>query len=311
MLTTLDMWFIIILVIMETANVVLHGVGIYLLVCIGRRNKKSIQNLIILNISVSECLINFLGVIQHVLTLLAKHNIQVQFSRELGQYLTIFIYAGLSLTFYMEMFYIAIDRLLNVLFTLRYRVYCTKKKAEILMTATWFFSMLIGISAMLAYYFVGFSYLPLYYQFVYPTLDFIYIIVAIVTYIYIFKQIAASEEFRRNANRSITSKCTIALRKSKFLVPVMIISTFLMFMVLPDLIILFVGLSPDMVLTEDLKSACSISYAISNICDACIYIFMKKTVRDLFIKKFKILFRIKDETDEEVERQQIVQSTSL
>lgn len=57
-------------------------------------------------------------------------------------------------------------------------------------------------------------------------------------------------------------------------------------MVVPDLILLFVGVIKGK-MSDLLMSSCWLSYAVSNMVDALIYIFMQRSVRELLLEKYK------------------------
>ena len=74
-------------------------------------------------------------------------------------------------------------------------------------------------------------------------------------------------------------------RKSRFYISVWLILTFFLFMVVPDLTYLTVMKIKGQV-SETLSILCFISYAISNIIDFFIYIFMDKRARMLLLNTF-------------------------
>ena len=85
---------------------------------------------------------------------------------------------------------------------------------------------------------------------------------------------------RRNKNVGGKQNALQIFRKSRFYISVLLITTFLRFVKVPDLVYLFVGIlnKND---SSTLLTACWVSYAVANLSDAYIYIFMQRDVRHL------------------------------
>ena len=77
-------------------------------------------------------------------------------------------------------------------------------------------------------------------------------------------------------------------KQSVYFVPSLLITTFLVFMVVPDLTYLFFGIVSNQ-RSPQLLAACFVSYAVSSLTDACIYIFLQRDVRQLLNKKLPLL----------------------
>ena len=71
-----------------------------------------------------------------------------------------------------------------------------------------------------------------------------------------------------------------------FYIPILLITTFLAFIVVPDLIYLSVAIIQQKP-SDTLDAACWISYAVSNLVDAYIYIYLQHDVRIAVKKTFK------------------------
>lgn len=86
----------------------------------------------------------------------------------------------------------------------------------------------------------------------------------------------------------------VLFRKSRFYVSVLLIITFILFMVAPDLTYLIIGIvynNP----SESLLNGCWICYALPNLADGYIYIFVQDNVRKAFCEKILFCFRDKVE----------------
>ena len=70
------------------------------------------------------------------------------------------------------------------------------------------------------------------------------------------------------------------LKQTKFYIPMLLVGTFIVFMVVPDMVMLFYGILGETI-SETLTVSCSISYTISSIADGVIYIFLQPAVMSL------------------------------
>lgn len=276
-------------IVLNFINIFLHGTGIYLLNILRKREESNIQNLLILNLSVTELSMNAFELIRTVFLLLKKYNLASFTTMQIEEYLSIVMYFGISIVFYLDMSFITLDRLLNILLAIRYRIYCTEERAKYLLYVTWTIGGILSITISVVYHYFGIYWEEVLYKFVYPILGFAFLLLAIVTYIYIFKAYNKSESVASQRQKKIDEKKTPdssfkIFRKSRFFVAVFLIFSFILFMVVPDLVILFVGVVNGDI-SDLLMSACWVSYAICNMADACVYIFLQNRVRRLLWRR--------------------------
>lgn len=276
---------------LNICNVLLHGTGSYLLKCQYRLGRKSPQKVFIINLSICELLMNLLETLRSIPRALEVSPKTKLLIDGVQNYVLITMFTGVSFIFYLDMFYITLDRLLSVLLNFRYKFYCTENRARNLMSATWCMGVLITICISLAHRFVKYDWKPSFFTYVYPILEFTFILIAIATYLFIFKQYKDScrkntRIWRRKTgyNGKVTS--IRLFQNSRFFVPLLLIATFIVFMVIPDLVYLFHGILCNNI-SESLLAACWISYSISNLADAWIYIFMQKSVLRLLKIKLR------------------------
>ena len=86
-----------------------------------------------------------------------------------------------------------------------------------------------------------------------------------------------------SSNATVMSSFAL-LKETKFYIPMLLVVTFIVFMVVPDLVMLFYGILGGN-MSETLTVFCSISYSVSNIADGVIYIFLQPAVMSL-LRKF-------------------------
>merc|ERR1712179_677338 len=130
----------------------------------------------------------------------------------------------------------------------------------------------------------------------YPALDFCFLTIAILTYGFLFRKFYLTRETVQDplvvrgrglsSSRSSSRSVWKVFRGSKFYVSVLLISTFLLFTVIPDLTLMFhtiLGIG----IPVSLYAVCYTLYALSFLADAVIYIVMQRTVRRRFWRLLK------------------------
>ena len=129
--------------------------------------------------------------------------------------------------------------------------------------------------------------------YIYPTFDVVFLITAIITYVYIFHKYKQSRlpptPLHRRSSMVECVKTFKVFKQSRFYIPLLLTLTFVVFMVIPE----FVNLSrvasgrkstEDVALTTCLKIMWTLSYLV----DAVIYIWMKTSVRKLMKRKLQV-----------------------
>ena len=105
------------------------------------------------------------------------------------------------------------------------------------------------------------------------------------TYYKIFRTYMRSQ--RRVSRSSLAMKKDNVWKKvvqSTFFVPVLLILSFILLVVVPDLIVSVYKLSGRDV-PATLEEVCHLMFSISDLCDVGIYVFMQRPVRNLLLKK--------------------------
>jgi hypothetical protein len=285
------------LLVLNIANVLLHGTGSYLLGCIYKQGKRSAQKIFIINLSVCELIMNLMECLRRILDFVPLSGRGSSNKIEFQHYLLIIMFTGISFVFYMDMIFITLDRLLNILLNVRYRIYCNHTKAKYLLLVTWLLGIVICLSVSLAHYFTEYVWEAFFFMYFYPTVEISFIILALVTYAFIFKQYHKSHRIPtqrttrgRQQNGGKPESAFQVFRMSRFFVSILLITSFIIFMLIPDLVYLFYGVLGNNE-SSTLLACCWISYAISNLMDGWVYIFMQSTVKSLLRKKVKQLCR--------------------
>ena len=189
---------------------------------------------------------------------------------------------GISIVYYLDMIYLTVDRLVKVVSGLRYSLYWNEGRAKRLILATWCLGIVLCITFSLLFSYYEYHFDDVFYKYVYPTLGISFTLVALLTYNLIFRTL-------KESNRKISSVGNLHVKgkyrefKKHYFVPALLISTFLLFMVIPALVYIFVGIIYNKP-SQTLSTVCWISYALSNLVDAVIYIFFLPDVRALLLR---------------------------
>lgn len=219
----------------------------------------------------------------------------------IDEYLKIVSFTGLSFVYYLGMMYLTLDRLFKISLSFTYPQYWSEARTKYLVLATWLLGLVIIIGISCAWYFARFDWEHVFFMYFYPVVEFTFIIIAVLTYALIFRKYCRSTRKLSNISTcgfplegaggagggGASNKIKFAaFRSSFFFIPSILILTYLIFMVIPDLTYLFVAIINGRH-SDLLALLCWICYALSNILDAVIYIFFLDDVRSFLKKRFK------------------------
>ena len=276
----------IVLITLRCVDIILHTGGIYLLVSSNRRDKDSVQQLFITNLSVAEIGFSVLWLFMiPVSELFIISDSASAIIKDVQHYVMICIYTMVAFVFYATMIFITLDRLVAIKFTLKYRIYWNGKRTKYLITGTWIVGGLLFLFVSASYKFTGFDFNIPFHMYLYTPLNFLFIVLAIFTYIFIFRQYRKSVNMTVRKSRRNT--VFVVFCKSRFYLPVLLILTFLLFITIPQLTYLFLSTVQNK-RSDILLSACVISYSISNIIDGCLYIFLQPVIKRQLLETLHI-----------------------
>ena len=248
-----------------------HAFGIYLL-CKLRENRTN-QRTIILNLSMDEFLCSIVDIIIVILRwsgISYKHEIMTTFNM-------------ISNVFYiLERLFIVmitLDRFLGAKLGLKYSVQFSKRKAIVILICLW----ITGLSLLVPLLLLPAGHRNNVFKIVYPTLDGLVVICALVTYIYIAKRLYSKgiSEARRASDQE--NKPVAAPTNKLLKMASLIIASFIICVAIPDTIYLVV-----VVLlkkrVEVLIEMLPILFQLNLLADAVIYIFLQRRVREQFFR---------------------------
>lgn len=273
----------IIVCLLNICTSVLHIFGSYLLMNLYKNGKDDAEYIFLINLGVTEGMINFIQFFINMFRYLAIND-------DLVYYLQLIRGYGCITTYLLTMIFLTIDRLLDILLNIKYALYITKTKVKTILTALWIFNIMTSISVVIVYKYFDIDVNVLLPTYIYPSLDVVFIAVAFTTYGFIFhkyRQTRVPPCLRQShirPPRRVKQNIFSVFKRSRFYIPVLLITTFLIFMVIGDLVYLIVvvvnGNKTFLAIT-----LCHISFAFSYLSDAVIYILIKPSVKDLLMKK--------------------------
>ena len=269
-------------------NIIIHSIGLYLLQCIHKSNGKDVQHIYIINLSAVEIFGNILWFLVDLLNLIKVFITPSSLMIKVHAYLAFVICTVFLLVYYLSMVFIAIDKFLEIWLNIKYPLYWNSTKAKYLITGTWILGCFFCFSIIIAYNFGGFKYQIPFVKYVYPTFDLLCIFIVVICFNYIFHIYKKTQTRSRYRTRGSTRRTSVfyVFLKSRFYTVFLLIFTFLIFVIIPDLIYLFIIIRNNGILKSP-NGTLLILYHISFLSDAWIYIFLQPPVRRLLWKKLR------------------------
>ena len=244
--------------------IILHSLGIYLLSEI--KKTRTNQNIILMHLSVMEMICSSCVIVYNC-SLLGGLDITENFI------LPAYLFAeGTYVTFYLIMIVLTTDRLAMSLFLLRYQVIMTRTRIKIVLALCWVLGVISGgLFVILSSRWIGLS--------THIFLQGYFLILSVATYISILRKIHKRRKLLRTNPNSHDSS-----HSQFYLVTCLIISSFILFVEIPDLYRLSIN-------EFDIKSfkfsVLQLIWSVNNIADPCIYIFLQESARNLLKEMFR------------------------
>lgn len=295
----------IVLSILNILTFCLHALGGYLLKNLSSRHgMDDIHNLFLINLSAAESILNILQFFINLISYLTPHDHIVFYLKAIRGY-------GFVNTYFLTMIFLTLDRLLDIALNIKYHLYVNRDKVRRLLVGSWVVNALVLLSVFLIHIFTAFDVNILLSTYIYPTFDICFIFIAFITYGFIFHKYKKTRVPPVTLERTKGRQNFIAVFKaSRFYIPVLLITTFLTFMVIGDMIYLVaVVINGNNSFT--LIILCHILFALSYLSDAIIYILIKPSVKKMLWRKFKLHTRLSRMEGDVHPSPSVIQSTPL
>ena len=249
-------------------SIFLHICGIYVLSKISE--KRTNQHVILINLSIVEIILSAFHIVYLTLSLYEYDN-----TYRIQQVIGALVKASYNM-YYLTMILLTIDRFLASKLSFRYAIMLSNRKVLKILICLWS----ICITALVPLLLINYEKIRYAYsRAVYPTFDFAFLVSAFVTYGYILK-IAILNKFPSNAANKTQRKTK---KKKFFTMTGLIILSFTLFVIIPDLLYLFlyfVGNQRSNLLLRVLLVLWNVNFLL----DPIIYIFLQKKVKAKFTK---------------------------
>ena len=259
-------------------SITLHCLGIYLLSNLpqGKRN----QDIIIMNLSIAEIFMSSCDLTQNILIRFQK------IYDTITNYFIIGHCCFFVIPSFLFMIVLTIDRFCEIHYHIKYPLYIQKKMVMFILSICWLIGALTAITMLLLRTYYHDDMATIIFEYFFPIIEGIFIIIATITYCYIYSKFKeAAPVFPKGTTiTQNTNANERTVRKTNFFVPTLIIITFIIFVIAPDIanLILFYITKTGTNLHSNILL---LFYVLGYICDATIYIFLQKNIRKLLFKK--------------------------
>ena len=282
----------VIVIIICIVNVVVHMIGLYCLICLRRSAMNGSQRLFLLHLSLSELCLSLLEMMKRFIYITINSNDNI-----VMEYIKIIQFSSAAMVYYFIMIYMTTDRFFAIYLNVKYKLYWSEHKARRLLISTWLVFFILAIVISLLYNYKSIDYNKLFYIYTWPITEAVFLIVAFGTYGYVIHKVhkrnKTSSVYRtssppsRNNNTitGISQHNNSIIMQPAFYLPTLLISSFVLLQVAPDLTVLFVIFSGGTV-SEGVHTGVFITYMLSILLDAVIYILLSPYVKQMLIKKF-------------------------
>ena len=236
---------------LKLINTFIHIIGLYLLRYLQRNGSEDVQMIYVINLSATELIINITSFLRNLLKLLPLSVFKSNEFKEILNYSYIVDYTILKFCLYMTMFVITLDRMFLILLNVFYPVHWNIRRAKLLVGSMWLFGFLMFIATTVMYTLNKDAYLvSLFANYVTITLDVAFVITAVASYTLIFMIFVYNIKFReRHTNKNPSNSESHnqqnifqTFRQSRFYMPLLLIFTFIMFVIPADAVWTFYSL---------------------------------------------------------------------
>ena len=268
-------WMFYVILMFDVLVVLTHIMALRVLINKKQKRLKGNQKMLLITLSVAELTYAVIN-IGMVLCSLQK------FINLTDAFFTLNFVSGFWM-YWVIMTLITLDRFLEIYLNIKYSILCSSKKTKTVLIIALVISFLLLVPAFQVKKetLVSFGIL-----FLYPILESFFIILASVTYLYIFKQVLRHRKRTMKVQKQLRRNNRVINRmhfgnRFKVFVPSLIIITFIFFMFVPNTISLFIHKG---FVKPEVQDIVFILIPIGLVADPVIYIFNLKGIRRLSIK---------------------------
>lgn len=266
--------------VLSLANLTLHLIATYILVCLYKSGKKTVQKLYLINLSVTEILASLAVFGQDGMRLLYGGKLS-PIEAEISLQLCIAMHIVFCIYFW-NMIFITADRLFATVLHVKYPIYWNKEKAKWAIKTIWLLGVVICVLLSMINILAKTNFREMFINYIYPSCNVFVIVLVLTTYNYIHRMHV--RRCRRVSPLEFTRK-TYTSSAPKIYVVVLLVSSFLIFMGLPSLIYLVYRVVVQERDFINVENVIKLFYQLSFLSDSSVYVFLQRDVRRLLLKK--------------------------
>ena len=253
-----------------------HFVGLFLLHRIKFRPAN--QRIVLIHLAFAELCINITQTIVYAFLMTGRCQ-----RNSICDYVDRFVFGLFSGTSKLIMICITCDRLLEIVLNLKYPIYVTKQRVKKIIVVLWTFSgafyliiVLIDIFKIATHILTG----TLCYSLLIAK-DVVIFITALLTYSFLYMKVKRFRALDQSQKRA--QKCSKSSHKSKFLLPCLVIATYLMFNTTGDVLIIY---NKYLVVEGETYIKAMVSevghwlWILGWISDGILYIYLQKSIKE-------------------------------
>ena len=269
-------WIIYIIIIVDVAVILAQILAITLLLVVKENNAKVTQKILLITLCATELCYAITGITLFCFVLLDTWNVVA-----LALALMIFNVTTVTFFYICIMAMIEIDRFLEIYLNIYYQAHWSPKKTKIILTGALTICFLSFIPSFVADEKNPQTVGKMLIYYVVPILELVFFIIASCTYLYITKEVLRHRKNTKRIQQQLQKNYIVVHHREpnnrfKLLVPTLIIVTFLLFTVSPNIIRLFVVRGD---ISDTGYRIAFMFVSIGFIADALIYIFNFNVVR--------------------------------
>ena len=228
----------IIVIILDVVAVLIQTLALTLLISLKEGIVKRNQRLLLVTLCVTEFVYAVAGIAKACCILLDIQNVIT---------LAIFLFHGAALTFFLIfiMIMITVDRFLEIYLNIKYSIYWSVRKTNVVLIVALLMCCLLFIPLFIVHLRSATAFRKLVTYYIFPTLSLVFLIVFSFSYFYIIKQVLRHRKKTKQIQKQLRTNntnlhCKQLNIRFRLFVPTLVIITFILFMICPNIIGIFV-----------------------------------------------------------------------
>ena len=228
----------IIVIILDVVAVLIQTLALTLLISLKEGIVKRNQRLLLVTLCVTEFVYAVADNAKACCILLDIQNVIT---------LAIFLFHGTALTFFLIfiMIMITVDRFLEIYLNIKYSIYWSVRKTNVVLIVALLMCCLLFIPLFIVHLRSATAFRKLVTYYIFPTLSLVFLIVFSFSYFYIIKQVLRHRKKTKQIQKQLRTNntnlhCKQLNIRFRLFVPTLVIITFILFMICPNIIGIFV-----------------------------------------------------------------------